>query len=131
MAQDSPSRTLDKIVIRVPDGLRDRIAETAKRNGRSMNAEVVAALEEKYPPDSINVEVLAKFLESLAGISAPDGNKKLQSQINDMLAKTDLPWTVEAGWDGAVTFYPYATKPKSAGKDEITEKGKIAREKPE
>lgn len=39
----------DKFIIRMPDGLRDRIAEAAFKNGRSMNAEVVAALENAFP----------------------------------------------------------------------------------
>lgn len=51
MTQDSKSRLLDKIVIRVPDGLRDRIAAEAKRNNRSVNAELVQLLEQRFPPE--------------------------------------------------------------------------------
>lgn len=39
-----PSRTADQFVVRLPDGMRDKIAEAAKANGRSMNAEIVARL---------------------------------------------------------------------------------------
>ena len=46
MSGDYPSRTLDKIVIRAPDGMRDRIRKAAEENGRSMNSEIVARLEE-------------------------------------------------------------------------------------
>ena len=35
--------------MRLPDGLRDRIRLAAEANHRSMNAEVVALLEENYP----------------------------------------------------------------------------------
>jgi plasmid stability protein len=35
------SRTADKFVLRMPDGMRDEIAARAKTNGRSMNAEMV------------------------------------------------------------------------------------------
>lgn len=45
-----PSATQDKYIIRMPDGLRDRIREKAEANRRSMNAEIVALLEEHYPP---------------------------------------------------------------------------------
>jgi len=45
-----PSSTQDKYIIRMPDGLRDRIREKADANRRSMNAEIVALLEEHYPP---------------------------------------------------------------------------------
>lgn len=42
----------------MPEGLRDRIAEAAKANGRSMNSEIVAALEALYPPRDTVQEVV-------------------------------------------------------------------------
>lgn len=39
----------DKYIVRMPDGLRERIKTAAERNGRSMNAEIVSTLEEAYP----------------------------------------------------------------------------------
>jgi len=45
-----PSRTQDQFVLRLPDGLRDRIADVAKSNNRSMNSEIVAILEERLVP---------------------------------------------------------------------------------
>jgi hypothetical protein len=44
MNEPYPSRALDKIVVRVPDGMRDQIAAAAKANGRSMNSEIVHRL---------------------------------------------------------------------------------------
>jgi len=43
-----PSRTADQFVVRFPDGMRDRIAEAAKTNGRSMNSEIVSRLDETF-----------------------------------------------------------------------------------
>jgi hypothetical protein len=43
-----PSQLADRFQVRMPDGLRDRIAEAAKANGRSMNAEIVFRLEESF-----------------------------------------------------------------------------------
>lgn len=40
-----PSQLQDKFNLRFPDGMRDAIAERAKLNGRSMNSEIIAALE--------------------------------------------------------------------------------------
>ena len=51
MAQDSPSRKLDQYMVRFPDGLRDRIAEVAKKNKRSMNQEIIDRLEETFNQD--------------------------------------------------------------------------------
>lgn len=45
MTQDTPSRSLDKVIVRLPDGMRDRIREAAEKNNRSMNAEIVSRLE--------------------------------------------------------------------------------------
>lgn len=63
--QRYPSEKLDQYMLRLPDGMRDRIKHVAETNNRSMNAEIVATLEEKYPaPFDIN-ELLLK-LEMIA-----------------------------------------------------------------
>lgn len=43
-----PSRTAEQFVVRFPDGMRDRIAEAAKQNNRSMNAEIIARLHQSF-----------------------------------------------------------------------------------
>ena len=43
--QHYTSRTADKFVGRLPEGMRDRIAEVAKQHHRSMNSEIIARLE--------------------------------------------------------------------------------------
>ena len=45
MSDARPAKDLDKIMIRLPDGMRERLTELAKGNKRSVNAEVVARLE--------------------------------------------------------------------------------------
>lgn len=39
------SRTADKFVVRLPDGMREKIAEKARTHHRSMNSEIIARLE--------------------------------------------------------------------------------------
>lgn len=46
MAQESKSRKLDQYIVRFPDGMRDRLKANAEANNRSMNAEIVARLED-------------------------------------------------------------------------------------
>lgn len=41
----TPSREADKYIVRLPDGMRDRIRERAAANRRSMNAEIVHYLD--------------------------------------------------------------------------------------
>ncbi|WP_162588343.1 Arc family DNA-binding protein [Variovorax sp. RA8] len=38
----------DKYIVRFPEGMRDRIAEAAKANNRSMNAEILQRLEDSF-----------------------------------------------------------------------------------
>ncbi|WP_272951423.1 Arc family DNA-binding protein [Sinorhizobium medicae] len=37
-------------MLRLPAGMRDRIAEVARANNRSMNSEIVSALTRAFPP---------------------------------------------------------------------------------
>lgn len=46
------SRTADKFVVRLPEGMRDRIAEVARQHHRSMNSEIVARLEQSLAQES-------------------------------------------------------------------------------
>lgn len=43
-----PSKQAEQFVVRLPVGMRDRIAVSAKRYNRSMNAEIVSILEGHY-----------------------------------------------------------------------------------
>jgi hypothetical protein len=40
-----PAHDLDKFVLRLPDGMRERIAAEAKANARSMTHEIILGLE--------------------------------------------------------------------------------------
>lgn len=60
----APSKQLDQFVVRLPDGMRERIKQSAEKNNRSMNAEIVATLEEKYPRPSTD-ELVHEFISSL------------------------------------------------------------------
>jgi hypothetical protein len=67
MSKKSVIQPQDKYVVRLPDGLRDRIKAASERNGRSMNAEIVATLESKYPdPGGVLAEL--GFLDEIEQI---------------------------------------------------------------
>ncbi|GAB1362418.1 hypothetical protein MASR1M32_16540 [Rhodobacter sp.] len=60
-----PSEKLDQYMLRLPDGMRDRIKAAAEANNRSMNAEIVETLKEKYPaapPVHVVNDVMARIL---------------------------------------------------------------------
>ncbi len=60
--QESASREADKYIVRFPEGMRDRIAEAAKVNNRSMNAEIVARLEKSF--EDLNTPFGAELLRA-------------------------------------------------------------------
>lgn len=72
------SRSLtDKFMLRLPDGLRDRIKVSADMNGRSMNSEIVAILEREFPappPSALDyyADALKVTLDRL-NVTPPEG----------------------------------------------------------
>jgi hypothetical protein len=62
-------RGADQYMLRLPDGLRDRIKSYAERQGTSINSEIVRILEREFPeqwPISRRLEELAESLSVLA-----------------------------------------------------------------
>jgi len=68
MSDLSPSQLLDKIIIRVPDGLRDRIKRAADANGRSMNAELLILLDKTYPATSVIDAYIQEIADVVKGL---------------------------------------------------------------
>ena len=58
------SRTADKFVLRLPDGMRDRIAQVARDQHRSMNSEIIARLQHSLQSDSRTLETDPVRLDS-------------------------------------------------------------------
>lgn len=54
----------DKFIIRLPDGMRDRIKTDAEQHGRTMNAEIIARLE-AYTDSPSNSDSLDEIRETL------------------------------------------------------------------
>jgi predicted DNA-binding protein len=54
-----PSETQDRFILRLPDGLRDRVAAAAEEAGRSMNAEFVRRIERSFeaPEEALQLPV--------------------------------------------------------------------------
>jgi hypothetical protein len=64
-----PSESADKFLLRLPDGMRERIAREAKLNKRTMNAEIITRLEESFsveldPGADIHVQLNAESTEA-------------------------------------------------------------------
>lgn len=87
---------LDKIIVRLPDGLRDRLGELAQVNGRSANAEAVKALEAWLLPDAQTEPAFVRLTDELwrkLGRAAKRNKRGIVDEIIDRLTGTfsDLP----------------------------------------
>ncbi|EPY6723276.1 Arc family DNA-binding protein [Klebsiella pneumoniae] len=51
-----PSQEMDRFNVRLPVGMRDAIADRAKRNGRSMNSEIVQILQDALETEKLIAE---------------------------------------------------------------------------
>lgn len=86
-----PSELQERFIVRLPDGMRGRIADAAELNGRSMNAEIVSRLEmtfdvmgkitpgemidalmKAFPPGMIEIRVGKVDSPDVALVRAPD-----------------------------------------------------------
>lgn len=105
-----------RYTVRIPTPLYERIKDAAGE--ASVNAEIVATLEKAYPPKTIDVRELSDFLESLIGITAPDGDADYREHVMEALSKTKMGWAVEAGWDGAIRFIAHVNHMRKAGPEE-------------
>ena len=72
-----PSQGLDRFIVRLPDGLRDRIKAAADKNNRSMNSEIVATLEDKFPA----VDHL-EFAKTLIAFHEATTTAQIEQQFN-------------------------------------------------
>ncbi|MEF9605904.1 Arc family DNA-binding protein [Paracoccus sp. PXZ] len=77
MSESQNRKLTEQFMLRLPDGMRDRIKHAAEANNRSMNAEIVATLEEKYPAPS-----LAEFEEASA-LTIKDGLTRRARLFNE------------------------------------------------
>lgn len=85
---DFPSQQLEKFVLRLPDGLRDRIKDKAHDNNRSMNAEIVQLLEREYPAPTdvmyVHLENIRRVLDEYELETDPKERLRLQLLVEAM-----------------------------------------------
>jgi hypothetical protein len=94
---EKPVRDQDKVMLRLPDGMRERLKEAAKSNTRSMNAEIVARLEESFT--DVNAEgvretitFFKKALESttrseMAAIESMDATRAVAAMQGEQISE--------------------------------------------
>jgi hypothetical protein len=82
----APSKQLDQFVVRLPEGMRDRIKAAAEAANRSMNAEIVATLDEKYPvpqdPPTFGIGLVKDFLALVESAETDEERNALLLAVN-------------------------------------------------
>lgn len=110
-----PASEQVQVNFRMPASLKERIEAAARDNNRSTTAEIVATLEEKYPPRTLALADVAMLLNMLADMSEGQSEADYDAfiaEVNEKFAKLASPYTVVPSQDGGVYFYPYATVQK-------------------
>lgn len=86
----------DKFMLRLPDGMRERIKAEAAKNGRSMNTEIIATLEEKYPSEAAIAQMIAEQMAQFKAMDPQEREKYLETFVLGLKA-------IEEGADGPGT----------------------------
>lgn len=85
-SQRTSSRTADKFVVRLPDGMRERIAEVAHGHHRSMNSEIIARLKRSLEGEDVGGDVFTVYLpDSLRAEIEPLAQDNDRSVIGEVL----------------------------------------------
>lgn len=70
MAEDQNRTLQDKFMLRLPEGMRDRIKAASEVSGRSMNAEIVARIEQSFQRETAMEEMLVALDSRMRAIEA-------------------------------------------------------------
>lgn len=102
MDERKPSDLAERVVVRTPNGMRERLNDLARQNGRSANAEAVKALEAWLFPQ--NQAAPARFalpdrLLDLVSRAAKRNHRSVFDEIVDRLTSTFTDAPTEGGLD--------------------------------
>lgn len=62
---EKPVKDYDKFNLRFPDGMREAIAERAKRHGRSMNSEIIQILQDVIDEEKLEMVTSKESIDSM------------------------------------------------------------------
>lgn len=80
MNKPYPSEQLERFIVRMPDGMRDRLRESAQEAGRSMNAEIVYRLEQSFRLEAAGL-LSPQVAEQVTAYGSDDKAVRLQEML--------------------------------------------------
>ena len=81
-----PSRGSDQFVLRMPEGMREKLRDIAEANGRSMNSEIVQRLQDSFDRDAQDAAYFASY--------QPPSQEEMEQQARayrEWMESTDSP----------------------------------------
>lgn len=81
----APTHDVEKFVVRLPHGMRARIAEVSRLSHRSMNSEIVARLEDSLDSQMRIAEPQSPYPTGGAGLQAVDKTKQEDGSQEQLL----------------------------------------------
>lgn len=88
MARKPAAKDQDKFVVRLPDGMRERIKAKADRAGMSMNEAIVWCLEQHFPEPKTIEDKIDELVEAVAVLKGDDtykGVDRLVAEVHSTL----------------------------------------------
>lgn len=104
MSELRPGQGAESFNVRLPAGMRDRIKIAADLNARSMNAEIVATLEERYPATSVDVRAVDSLLHYIANAATPGQTLDRIGEVNAKFEAVGSPLRIEQTTEGKLTI---------------------------
>jgi hypothetical protein len=88
MSSEPPVHSLEKFVLRLPEGMRDKIGVAARASKRSMNAEIVQRLEASFSSTDEPLLVIHKdTAEADIILELRDSMHSLQAEVAELRSK--------------------------------------------
>lgn len=104
MSELRPGQGAEAFNVRFPPGMRDRIKAAAERNARSMNAEIIATLEQHYPQPRTDVGSLDSLIAYLTSAADPADQVARLAEVNAKLDAMGSPLRMQETEPGKFTI---------------------------
>lgn len=99
MVERAP-QTQDKYVVRLPDGMRERIKRAADARGHSMNQVIVDTLEKEFPAPIPGADDIMLRIEAVLRDKGMQSRPEEVAILNRMLEAAKYPFRVVDDEDG-------------------------------
>ncbi|WP_274626543.1 Arc family DNA-binding protein [Arvimicrobium flavum] len=84
MAKKQLAKDQDKFIVRLPDGMRERIKSKADRAGVSMNEAIVWALERAFPAPVTIEEKLGELVDLVSALKGDDSYHMVDRLVDEI-----------------------------------------------